>query len=171
METAKILENNGDCAISVVGGNYKVLVRIDDKNLQFLFAQKVKTTLEHIDEILQADQGIDMESLPKDVYRHFTTVCKEDYNMNKGEVESLQSFLNEGYLVLHDNSGVHIGQDEMIINVVTLSSFLSFRKEILDLEEFPKIQFALPQSKQQEKNLTESSQTLTQILHKPIGQA
>ena len=45
IETKKILQNEGDCCVAIVNGDYKVLVRIDDKNMQitafFTFTSKI----------------------------------------------------------------------------------------------------------------------------------
>ena len=170
-KTSIVLAKNGDCCVTVIDGIYKVLVRIDDKGLQTMFALKVQAVLECIDAQLQESGEAWVNLIPKDTYRHIPVVCAEDYGLSLDEVDEVKFFLEDGYKALSDAAGFMPEPDEMIINIVTLSSFLEFRKTTLGLETFPNIQFALPDSAEQEKKLLNGAETLRNVLKRDIGQA
>ncbi len=168
MSENQALKNNGDCMFTFSDDQYKFLVRIDDTNLQTYFAQRVTVALEAFGKEMEERQEVDLLTFPKNVYRHFHAVCREDYGFDDEDMEKLKVFLENGYQELFLKTKSEPTENESIVNMVAFSLFLEMRKELMGLNHFPEISFSFV-GKESKGMVSEG--TLRNILSKQDYQA
>jgi hypothetical protein len=168
----KNLTKDGEIMVAFLDNEYKVIVRIDDKNYKEMFAQKLSSALDYIDNLTKSTKEIiNLTKLPTHTYKHLGVVCKEEYGFTHEDVNDLHKDIIGGFTTLMESVGKEISTSESIVIIATISLFLAFRKEVMELTDFPEIIFSVLDNKNKSKQAEESPIFINQFMNKNIGQA